>query len=104
VLNGLLLAVAAYDRSWVAIGIDEGFGPIANGLLLLFGLCYIPSLKRRARGIPVLPYVAAAIALPVSAVFVDDAAIRGPDTGTQRLCLNPPKFGACSVAHHRFVE
>jgi hypothetical protein len=69
--NGLLLAIAASDRSWGALGIGIMVGPITNGVLLLLSLACIPIVKSGAAGASIGPYVAASIGLPLLAVPID---------------------------------
>jgi hypothetical protein len=74
-VNGVLLAVAAYDGSWGALGIAILIGPIANGLLLLVSLLCLPMVKAAAAGGSIGGYVAAAVCLPLAAVPIDFAII-----------------------------
>jgi hypothetical protein len=71
VANGLLLAVAASDRSWGALGIAIMIGPITNGILLLLSLACIPVVKSGAAGASVGSYLAVAIGLPLAAIPID---------------------------------
>lgn len=69
--NGALLAMAASDRSWGALGIAIMFGPITNGILLLLSLACTPVVKASAIGTSIGPYLATAICLPLAAIPID---------------------------------
>ncbi len=70
-VNAGLLLVAAQDRSWLAWGIAMLWGPVANGVLSMFSLLCLSRVIAAAQGARVLPYVLAAILLPLVAIVAD---------------------------------
>jgi len=79
-LHGLvvLVAAAAEDRSWGALGIMILYGPIANGVLMLASLACTP-LARRFSGASATFHVLTSILLPIGAAMVDGVIIFGMD-------------------------
>lgn len=69
VVNGFVLAVAAEDRSWGALGMAICVGPIANGVLALVSLCATPWMKSAA-GSP-WAHVAFSLGVPAAAIAGD---------------------------------
>ena len=77
-LNAVLVAAAAEDRSWGALGIMILYGPIANGVLMLASLACTP-LARRFSGASATFHVLTSILLPIGAAMVDGVIIFGMD-------------------------
>ena len=76
-VNALLLWTAAADASWGAFGIMMLIGPIANGVLALASLPFIPLVRKLSGGAPTSPYVLTGLLGPVAAVVFDAACILG---------------------------
>jgi hypothetical protein len=70
-VNAMLLTWANGDRSWGAMAIAIGYGPIANAFLALLSLAFIPLVRHVSRGAPVLIYVLTPLLLPVTATVSD---------------------------------
>src|SRR4051794_29820454 len=70
VANGVLVGIAASDRSYLALGVAIMAGPITNGVIFLLSLACIPLLKIRGAG-PALGYLGASMILPIAAVVLD---------------------------------
>jgi hypothetical protein len=71
VANGLLLGIAAADRSWGALGIAIMIGPITNGVLLVLSLACVPMVKSAAAGASIGSYLVVGIGLPLAAIPID---------------------------------
>jgi hypothetical protein len=70
-VNGFLLAIAAADQGWGALGIAVLIGPITNGVLLLISLTVLPAIKRGGSMESVGTYLAVSICMPIAAVILD---------------------------------
>ena len=78
-VNGVLVAGAAADGGLGAVIIAWVISPIANGVLAVAGLAFLPLVKRRADGGPVLGYGLISTLGPVLAIGIDIAAIATMD-------------------------
>src|SRR4051812_12099410 len=79
VVNAGLIMAAAADRSWGAMGIMVGTGPVINGIMALASLAIISLVRRLAPGASITPYVLTGTLLPIVAVFVDGICIFSMD-------------------------
>jgi hypothetical protein len=71
IANAILIALEASDPGFGALGVALIAGPIANGTLIIIGLARAPFVNKRLAGASLLPYLLAAILLPVGGVVFD---------------------------------
>jgi hypothetical protein len=74
-VNAGLLVWAAGTTAWGALSIMIMIGPSTNAVMALVSLGFIPLLRRRVAGAPILPYVLTGTLVPVAAIAVDGICI-----------------------------
>lgn len=79
VVNGIVLSIAAEDRSFGALGMAIVVGPIANGCLALLALLFTPWIRRLTGSSPWV-HALLSLAAPAAAIVADFLLIGTMDT------------------------
>ena len=81
VANGIVLSIAAEDRSWGALGMAIVVGPITNGCLALLSLLFTPWIRQLTDSSPrvhaVFSVAAPAVAIVADLVLIGAMDLRG---------------------------